>query len=318
MSRSTASPTTTPPWLAWLRLLRAPNVFTAVADIAMGYLVVQGSYEPWGLFTCLALASAFLYTAGMVLNDLFDLEVDARERPFRPLPAGQISLPLARTVGFALLAAGVLFGALAGVAYSAPVPWRSGAIAVLLAGAVLLYDGWLKRFPMGPLGMGLCRFLNVLLGMSIAPAGGLLGFDAGQWLPAAGIGTYIIGVTIFAKGEAGKSSLGPLVIGMIVMVAGAAILGWSGQFIARREGFAIETYWLLLAVLVAIFLRRCIQAALNPTPAAVQSAVKNGIFTLVLLDAAVALAAADKPIFALGIVALLVPMIVLGRWVYST
>src|SRR5262245_5428925 len=86
--------------LAWLRLFRAPNVFTAIADVMMGFFVVHGGFQPTapvGLLVCLAAASALLYMAGMVLNDVFDFEVDAEERPFRPLPSGQISLPLART-----------------------------------------------------------------------------------------------------------------------------------------------------------------------------------------------------------------------------
>lgn len=319
MSTPPATPTATSPLLAWLRLLRAPNVFTAIADIAMGYLVVQGSYEPWGLFACLALASAFLYTAGMVLNDVFDIDIDAQERPFRPLPSGQISLPLARAIGFALLIAGVLFGGLAGVAYAQPsVAWRSGTVAVLLASSVLLYDRWLKRLPIGPLGMGLCRFFNVLLGMSIAPsvAGYFLGFEARHLLPAAGIGLYIVGVTIFAKGEAGQSSVRTLIAGMVVMTAGVAVLGWAGQYIVRRD-VSIQTYWLLLAVLLAILLRRCLAALFDPSPGNVQAGVKNGIVSLILFDAAVALVAAH-PIYSLGIVLLLAPMMVLGRWVYST
>jgi 4-hydroxybenzoate polyprenyltransferase len=304
--------------LAWLRLLRAPNVFSAIADIAMGFLVVQGSYEPWGLFACLALASAFLYTAGMVLNDVFDIDIDARERPFRPLPSQQIALPLARTMGFALLGAGVVFGGLAGLVYAAPVWWRSGVIAALLAGSVLLYDGWLKRLPIGPLGMGLCRFLNVLLGMSIAGegAGPLLGFNEQHLLPAAGIGVYILGVTIFAKGEAGHSPVRTLIAAIGVMSAGVALLGWAGMYV-RREGLVLQTYWLLLAVLMAILLRRCLVAVFDPSPANVQAGVKNGIVTLVLLDAAVALAATN-PIYSLGIVLLLFPMLILGKWVYST
>ena len=31
---------------AWLQLLRLPNVFTAVADVTMGYLVTKGELEP--------------------------------------------------------------------------------------------------------------------------------------------------------------------------------------------------------------------------------------------------------------------------------
>src|SRR5262245_2821566 len=96
--------------LPWLRLMRLPNVFTAIADVAMGYLFVHRTVENWPVLACFIAASAALYTAGMVLNDVFDFEVDLRERPFRPLPAGQISLLAARGLAFVLLALGVALG----------------------------------------------------------------------------------------------------------------------------------------------------------------------------------------------------------------
>jgi len=82
--------------LAYLRLFRLPNVFTAMADVAMGFLFVRQSLEPISMFACLLVASSLLYTAGMVLNDVFDYEVDRQERPQRPLPSGQIGLRWAR------------------------------------------------------------------------------------------------------------------------------------------------------------------------------------------------------------------------------
>ena len=42
------------------------------------------------------------------LNDFFDAEVDAVERPERPIPSGRISRSTAGCVGWSLLAAGVL------------------------------------------------------------------------------------------------------------------------------------------------------------------------------------------------------------------
>jgi len=109
-----APPPRTSLTLAWLRLMRLPNVFTAIADVAMGYLFVHGKFVDPAKLACLIAASALLYTAGMVLNDVFDIEVDRKERPFRPLPSGRISLGVARTFGFTLLVLGVGCGWLAG------------------------------------------------------------------------------------------------------------------------------------------------------------------------------------------------------------
>ena len=82
----------------YLQLVRLPNLFTAVADVAMGFFVAQpllaerrlGMWE-WAALGTLAAASVLLYAAGVVLNDWFDLEIDRQERPERPLPSGRIA-----------------------------------------------------------------------------------------------------------------------------------------------------------------------------------------------------------------------------------
>ena len=106
--------------LAYVRLFRLPNVFTAIADVLMGYLFVRWPEvdPPTYLAThCLPLllGSALMYTAGMVLNDVFDIEVDRVERPERPLPSGRIAVGWARWLGFEMLFAGAALGVLVGV-----------------------------------------------------------------------------------------------------------------------------------------------------------------------------------------------------------
>ena len=81
---------------AWLQLLRLPNVFTAVADVTMGFLVTPTGFEPKQNFALLVVASSLLYLSGMVLNDVFDAEIDADERPERPIPSGRVSLECGR------------------------------------------------------------------------------------------------------------------------------------------------------------------------------------------------------------------------------
>jgi 4-hydroxybenzoate polyprenyltransferase len=308
------------PILPWLRLMRLPNVFTAIADVAMGYLFVHRAVDNVGKFACLIAASATLYTAGMVLNDLFDLEIDAKERPFRPLPSGQISVPAARALGFALLAIGVVLGWLAGFLPGPLVesPRRSGLIASALAACVVAYDTFLKKTPLGPIGMGACRFLNVLLGMSVGPAavGGVaLGYGPGELLAAVGIGLYIVGVTWFSRSEAGVSRGVPLLAAMTVIAGGVAFLGASALYVRIQVNY--QLYWLLLAVLMLTVMRRCGAAAIDPASEKVQAAVKHSILSLIWLDAATATAAAG-PVYGVAIAALLIPALLLGRWVYST
>jgi 4-hydroxybenzoate polyprenyltransferase len=301
--------------------MRLPNVFTAIADVAMGYLLVHGALSSSRQLGLLAASSAFLYTAGMVLNDVFDVAIDARERPFRPLPAGRISLPAARRLGYSLLVLGILSGWLAGYlpGDAADQPWRSGLVAMLIAAAVLAYDGWLKFTPAGPLGMGFCRFFNVLLGTSTAgalPGAWLLGWGPAELLAAAGIGSYIVGVTWFSRSEAVRSRRGVLVAALGVMVGGVFLLAMSGRFVERLQ-MPLVHFWLLLAVLMVTVLRQCGVAAADPAPENVQAAVKHSILSLIWLDAAVA-AAASGPAHGLALAALLLPALALGRWVYST
>ena len=310
--------------LAWLRLMRLPNVFTALADVTMGYLFVRHELAPLDAFLCVAAASALLYTAGIVLNDVFDIDIDREERPERPLPSGAISFPIARAFGFVLLGLGVLAAWLGGLVFGtdAAAPWRSGLMATLLAALVILYNTWLKRTPLGPLGMGACRFVNVLLGMSLAAehaAGWPLGYGPAELLAAGGIGVYIVGVTWFARNEVEESASLTLMAAIGVMIAGAALLAGSAWYLPllRFRVQKPEIFALLVALMIATVLRRAFVAAADPTPRNVQMAVKHSILSLIWLDA-VTIAAVAPLEYSIGVALLLVPAYLLGRWVYST
>src|SRR5438128_6411803 len=142
-------------FLAYAQLIRLPNAFTAMADITLAALAMAALPGHTLAFICLLLASVSLYSAGMVWNDYFDFEQDLRERPFRPLPSGRVTKRTAAFLGLSLLAAGVIFAALADSAAGAD-RWRALIVAGLLVGAVLLYDGALKRSALGPIAMGAC------------------------------------------------------------------------------------------------------------------------------------------------------------------
>ncbi len=301
--------------LAYLQLFRLPNLFTAIADVMMGFLFVHQSLQPVSRFGCLVAASCLLYTAGMVLNDVFDYEIDRRERPERPLPSGRISRTTASALGWGMLVLG------ASVAWGGGV--RSGCVATCLAVAIVLYDAVLKPTWLGPLAMGSCRMLNVLLGMSLLVDGDpdfAFGFSADQWMVAAGIGVYIVGVTWFARSEARTSQRGPLMLGLGIMLAGIGLLA---AFPLLRSPtaplmFTSAIVWpcLLLLLMVSV-VRRCALAIARPEPQLVQMAVKQSILSLIVLDAAVCLAVSG-PIWAMLVLALLLPTVLLGRWVYST
>ncbi len=304
---------------AWAELLRLPNLFTALADVAMGFLLTHESHRPAAVVALLAIASACLYLSGMVLNDYFDRDVDAAERPQRPIPSGRVSPVFARRLGWGLLVAGVLSGCAAGM-LAASV--RSGLVAVLLAGMVVSYDALLKRTPMGPLAMGSCRVLNVLLGMSA----GVEPLAAMHWIVACGIGVYIAGVTWFARTEATESHRGQLAAALAVMIGGIALLAWYPQWSdnnlpeVSRPVYALRTgnrwywFWGLMAVLIGW---RGLRAVIDPLPVYVQGAVKQCLISLVVLDAAVCIGVRG-PFYGAAIVALVLPTMLLGRWIYST
>jgi 4-hydroxybenzoate polyprenyltransferase len=313
----------------YLRLLRIPNVFTALADVGMGFLFVRGGFEPLGQLFGLLAASSCLYLAGMVLNDVYDAALDAAERPERPIPSGRISLARARRLGYGLLLGGLAAGWLAGFLGADrdldSWPWRSGVTASALAACVVLYDRGLKRTPLGPLGMGACRFLNVLLGMTAGwPLDGhawTLGFGPQHLVAAGGIGVYIVGVTWFARDEAGESRRGQLALATLVMVGGIVLLGTlHRQLLDARVALPLrmnEMMWfVLLGLLTVTILRRCGTAIMDPDPWSVQAAVRHAIWTLIFLDAAVVLLVRD--LYALAILALLIPTMLLGRWYAAT
>jgi hypothetical protein len=142
--------------VAFLRLFRLPSVLTVPGDVLLGAAWGGEGEEPATVAT-LALGSSLLYLGGMALNDWADRELDAHERPRRPLPAGEVAPAVAlgsavALTGGALAAAGAVGGA------------RRLRAALPLAAAVWLYDLRAKDTPAGPWTMALARALDVLAG----------------------------------------------------------------------------------------------------------------------------------------------------------
>ena len=54
--------------MAYAQLLRLPNVFSAVADVTAGFLMVEGNLDRWQCYVPILLTSISLYLAGMVLK----------------------------------------------------------------------------------------------------------------------------------------------------------------------------------------------------------------------------------------------------------
>lgn len=286
---------------AYLQLMRIPNVFTAQADLLAGYLIsgLEGRGRPAAL-PLLLLASSSLYTAGVVLNDYFDFEVDRRERPQRPLPSGKVSRKFALGLGLSLLALGWLSGL-------AATP-RSGLIGSLIVLAVLSYDGLTKEVPgVGSLNMGLCRYLNLLLGMSAAP------FSAPSYLIPLLLLVFVASITTLSKGEVAGGSPWPGVrasVGLLLVMAGYASLHRAGIL---PNGLAL---WPLLA-LGLLALGRLVRVIWDPRPQRIVGAIQFLIPGIVLLDGLIVLGARGLP-QGLMVAALLLPSVLLARYLYVT
>jgi hypothetical protein len=299
---------------AYAQLVRLPALPTALADIWLGALAADALPGHLLPFVFLLLATACLYCGGMVWNDYFDQDQDRRERPHRPLPSGQVAPRAAVRLGLGLLAAGVCFACLAGLSHPAGSEansFLSPVLALLLVGAILLYDRWLKRTWLGPVGMGACRFLNVLL--AVSASGGL---TKGGLHLAAVVGLYIVGVTWFARTEARRSSPYALSGAAVVMLLSLIVALPLPEWVLPGTSSPLFPY-LLVALGFIVGIAVC-QAIGKPTPERVQAGVKRALFALILLDAVLASAFAGS--IGLLILLLLTPTLYLNRkrWLYAT
>jgi 4-hydroxybenzoate polyprenyltransferase len=274
---------------AYLELLRPPNVVTAIADVLAGY-AVAGRAQPQALPWLIA-ASVCLYAGGVVLNDFFDRDVDAIERPERPIPSGRVSSARAATIGGGLLVAGTLAAVVA-----SPV---SAGVAAAVASFVLLYDARAKRHVIaGPVCMGICRGLNLLLGVS-ADASAL----QAHWPIALLSVVYIASVTAVSRGEVRGG--GAAVATFALISLGLVLAGLTAVALGSTNGRLAAV--VLIAVLAARVVPPYWHVLKDPQPGVIRRAVKAGVLSLVLLDSAIGAAYAGPAyaaiILATGLVA---------------
>ena len=146
----------------YLLLIRAPNLFTVPSNIMSGYFALtHPSNADLGQLISLIISSVFLYISGIVLNDYFDIEVDRKERPNRPLISGRITKRSALIIAWASIITANILAFL--------TSWASLVISASLTAVIIAYNYRLKRNAVtNPLTMASARFLNVVLGGSSA------------------------------------------------------------------------------------------------------------------------------------------------------
>ncbi len=174
-------------WRTALKLGRVSNLPTVWSNVIAGSALAGGA--PLHLVVAIAAAISAIYVAGMFLNDAFDREIDARERPERPIPAGEVTADAVFVVGFSLL--------ITAMVSLAAINDRVGLAGLVLGGAVLLYNWHHKGNPVAPFVMGLCRALVYLAAASAVA----MKLPYAVLLPAAAMLAYVAGLTSTARME---------------------------------------------------------------------------------------------------------------------
>lgn len=293
--------------IGYLRLMRPANIITAIADILAGVAIsgyfLNATFSSLTLdqtlpVVCLCLATAGLYGGGVVFNDVFDADLDKVERPERPIPSGVITHIQAIILGCYLLLVGILaafsVGGFQGIA---------GWMAIATATSALVYDKWGKHHSfLGPVNMGLCRGLNLLLGISIVPGA----VETWWWIGLVPV-LYIAAVTNISRGEVygGTSTstrITAVCYGIVLLTIGG--LAAFNHHLWKALPFLLLFTWMIMKPLYRAFK--------DPSGPNIGKAVKAGIVALIVMNAAW-VAAFDAVSYALAVLLLLPVSIGLGK-----
>ena len=272
--------------------MRPANVVTSVADVLAG-IAISGFFINGGIefisVLLLCISTIGLYAGGIVFNDIFDAELDKVERPERAIPSGAINIGEAKILGSALL----LLGIISALSFST----ISGALALMITIAALIYNKFSKHHSfIGPLNMGLCRALNLLLGLSILPSA----LEEWYFLGIIPL-IYIFSITMISQGEVHGGSKKNLYIGGILyLIVISAILYYS-----LIQFNVLLTLVFILPFAIMIF-KPLFKAIQEPVGKNIGKAVKAGVISLILMDAA--WAAAFGFLYAAIFIACLLPL----------
>ncbi len=265
--------------MGYARLARPANLPTAAADIFAGIAIAIGvNDQNLGTFftnnsfnsLCLILASVLLYAGGVVLNDVFDAKIDKIERPERAIPSGLVPLKSAAIYGTLLLLLGFL------AAFYVSV--LSGLIAGVLMIAIVMYDAFSKNHEfIGPLNMGVCRGLNLVLGMSVLN-------DVNYWWYALVPVIYIFAITLISRGEVhGNNKRHIIWAGLLYAVVFFFVL----SIIVSKTNMVLQTLPFLMLFVFLIY-GPLIKAYKLNSPSNIKKAVIAGVLSIIVLDASLA------------------------------
>ena len=272
--------------------MRPANIVTSIADVLAGIAIsgffLETDREILPVFL-LCISTIGLYGGGIVFNDVFDADLDKVERPERAIPSGAISKKEATLLGIILLS----IGCLAAFAFSV----RSGIIAFLILVFALVYNKYGKHHAFfGPLNMGICRGMNLLLGVSIVS----ISLQSLYFLGLIPL-IYIFSITMISQGEVHGSNRNKLYTGafLYLIVIGAILYS---AFLRQNIFYAA----LFLILFAGMIFRPLFTAIEEPVGKNIGKAVKAGVISLILMDAA--WASAYGQIFFAMLIAILLPL----------
>ncbi len=258
---------------AYFQLLRPANIVTSVADIFAGIsiagFIFSSDTQSIQTVLLLVIATKCLYGGGIVYNDVFDAELDAVERPERPIPSGRVSKQSAAIFGSVLLIIGILAAFLNST--------QSGLIAIAVAISALVYNRFGKHHDIiGPINMGLCRGGNLILGMSAVATA-----PAELWYLGIIPVIYIAAITMVSRGEVHGGSQKTLYFAGFLY----AFVSISQLLFAFQLGYFELAIGFVLSHIYLIF-KPLITAITNPIGPNIGKAVKAGVLSLIVMDAA--------------------------------
>lgn len=226
-----------------LTLGRVSNLPTVWTNCLAGAVLAGGAAAPWSILVT-GLALSLFYCGGMFLNDAFDRDVDAIERPQRPIPSGRASAAAVYTLGIAQLAVGLVLLGLVARAAGGRVDLVLGSGAAL-AVTIFAYDAVHRATALAPWLMAACRAFVYVCAATATTA-------TPAWpavLPAAaGLAVYTAGITYVSRVEA--SGIASRVWPVALLIAAPLVLLAScrGTTDPRAWGALAATAWIVHAL----------------------------------------------------------------------
>ena len=251
-----------PPRLRTLLILgRVSNLPTVWSNCLAGWWL--GGGETFGKLPLLLAGVSALYTGGMFLNDAFDADFDRHRRAERPVPSGAISVAAVWGWGSAWLALGLLCLTLLGK--------TTGALAVVLAICIVIYDATHKAITASPWLMGACR----LWVYAIAASTGAEGLNGWPLWCGVALGIYVAGLSYVAQRESFRK---PVPYWPLVLLAAPLVLAAlmdAGEY--RMPGV-----W--LSLVLVLWVAYCTRSIFQPGETNVSRIVSGLLAGIVFVD----------------------------------